>query len=168
MLRTNPALLPGASQGTQQAFHTLLPQCDGAPDERFSLHSSLVLPSYPGAGRCHLIVSSNPSHIGHPLFLTPRKEHVKDWSQTDTEARGAMHTPPGPLSSASVTRRNYSCTRESRFRRVGEGLGESTARCHGVASAPDKALKEQHRIKPSMFFSCQSPRKLPGSPGCAS
>lgn len=107
MGRPDLALLP---QGRKQFSHTLLPQCDAAPDERFSWHSSLVLPSSPGAGRCHLTVSSNLSHTGHPLFLTPSKKHVKDWSQTDRSKRCQAHSTWSP-SSASVNTRNYNCTK---------------------------------------------------------
>lgn len=75
--QTPPRGLPTAEHSSL----TPLPQCGGAPDGRFSSSSSLVLPSSPGAGRCHLTVSSDPLHTGHPLFLTPRKEHGKGWSR---------------------------------------------------------------------------------------
>lgn len=163
MVRTDPALLSGVSQGGKQVFHTLLPRCDGAPDESFSLRSSLVLPSSPGAGRCHLTASSNPSHIGHPLFLTPRKKHVKVRSQTKTEARGATCTPPEPLSSAPAATRNYSCTGESGFRREWEGPGESVSGRCGAGSAPGKALKEQHGVRTSSPPSYKAPCKPPES-----
>lgn len=135
MARIDPALLAGVSQGGKQVFHTPSPRCAAAPDGSFSLRSSLVLPSSPGAGRCHLTASSNPSHIGHPLFLTPRKKHVKGWSQTETEARGAPCTPPEPFSSAPVVTKDYGCTGDSGFRREWEGPGESVGGCHGAGSA---------------------------------
>lgn len=158
-------LLPGASQGQRAALsHAITsPRCIGAPGERFSSHFSPVLPSSPGAGRCHPTVSSNPSRTDHALFLTPREEHVKGWSSTETEARscqprltpGAVAGEGGGLLPSASRTRNYNCT-------TGRCSGEAgVSGGHGLSSG--QSLNEQHRIRPLndylLQISLQPPRK---------
>lgn len=109
---SSQALLPGASsQDRGQLSHTPLPRHFGAPGETItSFTCSSILP---GAGRCHLTVSSNPSRTGHLSFLTPREEHIKGSSPTETEARAASPPTPRPPLTApiSLCTRGQSCTK---------------------------------------------------------
>lgn len=165
-------LLPRASQGQRAALShaTTSPRCIGAPGERFSSHFSPVLPSSPGAGRCHPTVSSNPSRTDHALFLTPREEHVKGWSSTETEARSCQ-----PRLTLGRWRGGWGVGDSShQHHALGiitaqrEGARERLGCLEATGSARGKASTSSTGSDPSMTTCCKSPCSLPESPGCSS
>lgn len=134
---------------------TPLPQYGGAPDGRFSSSSLLVLPSSPGAGRCRLTVSSDPLHTGHPLFLTPRKEHGKGWSRKQE----GKHLPWDPSHQRLGTLGIPRVQSESGFSRDWGGLGESAGRWSGVGSAREQSLKSSSGSNSPLVLAAHLPAR---------